>query len=70
MKVYLIEFGGHYLGGQMIVVTTSTRKALNKARKKLEEIGLGETNKDLSEFNVYEISTEKEQIYVVDNGDY
>lgn len=70
MKVYLVEFGGHYLGGQMIVVTTSTKKALNRAKKKLEEIGLGDKNKSLDEFDVSEINIEKEQVYVIDDGDY
>ena len=70
MKVYLVEFGGHYLGGQMIVVTTSTKKALNRAKKKLEEIGLDDKNKSLDEFDVSEINIEKEQVYVIDDGDY
>lgn len=37
LKTYLAEFKGHYLGGQMIVISTTKRRAFNKAKKEIEQ---------------------------------
>lgn len=70
MKIFLAEFAGQYLKGEMIVVDETKRKAFNKAKKKIEDIGLLEKNQDFSTGDLTEIDYLNKQCIVVDNGDY
>lgn len=70
MNVYLLEFNGHYLGGEMIVIDETKRKALNKAKKELEDRGLLNKNKDLTLHDMQEIQTDKRLLLVLNDGDY
>ncbi|MFS0657400.1 hypothetical protein AB1L07_02080 [Niallia alba] len=70
MNVYLLEFNGHYLGGEMIVIDETKRKALNKAKKELEDRGLLNKNKDLTLQDMQEIQTDKRLLLVLNDGDY
>lgn len=69
-NVYLVSFNGHYLSGQMVVVTDTKRKAFNKAKKKIEEMGLSERNKDFSTSYIIMVDTNIEHVNVLDDGDY
>ncbi len=70
MNVYLIEFNGHYLGGEMVVIDETKRKALNKAKKELEDRKLLNKNKHLTLQDVQEIQTNKKLVLVLNDGDY
>jgi hypothetical protein len=69
-KVFLVEFNGHYLGGEMIVVTSTKRKAFNRAKKKIEKLGLADKNKNFSMADVRDFDLNVESVEVIDNGDY
>lgn len=70
-NVYLVSFNGHYLSGQMVVVTDTKRKAFNKAKKEIESMGLLDKNEDFSiSTNVKMVDTNIEHVNVLDNGDY
>jgi len=70
MFVYLIQFSGHYLDGEMIVIDETKRKALNQAKKELEDRGLMDKNKNLTLHDVQQIETNKRLLLVIDDGDY
>lgn len=70
MKVFTVSFGGHYLGGDMVVVDETQRKAYNKAKKQIKEMGLEGKNLDFSMDDVVELDTSKKSVLVLDNGDY
>lgn len=70
MYVYLIEFNGHYLGGEMIVINETKRKALNQAKKELKDRGLLNNNKSLTLHDVQEIQTDRNLVLVLNDGNY
>lgn len=70
MKVYLLEFGGRWLGGQMIIIDETKRKAFNKAKKELKEMGLLDKNSDLTLHDIQEINTDEKSLIIIDDGDY
>lgn len=70
MKVFLATFQGVWLGGDMIIVDKTKRKAFNKAKKELDKWGLQEKNKDFSIDSLQEIETNQESIILISNGDY
>lgn len=70
MSIYLVEFNGHYLGGQIIVIDETKRKALNQVKKELEERKLLDKNRSLTLHDVQEIQTDKRSILVIDDGNY
>lgn len=71
MNVYLLSFGGHYIGGNMLIVAETKRKAFNKAKKELKEIGLLEDNeKDLTVDDLMKIDTNNVHAIVINDGNY
>ncbi|MCY8228767.1 hypothetical protein MOC30_14350 [Bacillus spizizenii] len=68
LKTYLAEFKGHYLGGQLIVISTTKRRAFNKAKKEIESMLLNTDGFTMDD--VIEIDTSKESTIVISNGDY
>jgi hypothetical protein len=70
MNVYLVNFKGHYLGGEMIVVDETKRKAFNQAKKEIIQMGLQSKNEDFSLDDVTQIDTSTKQVILIDNGDY
>lgn len=70
MKVYLLEFGGKWLGGQMIIIDETKRKAFNKAKKELKEMELLDKNSDLTLHDIQEINTDEKSLIIIDDGDY
>lgn len=70
MKVYLYIFNGHYIGGSMVIVDDTKRKAFNQAKKSLVEAGLFEKNADMKIDDLVEIETDKRSIEVISDGDY
>ena len=70
MNVYLVTFSGVYLGGEMIIIDETKRKALNQAKKELEDRGLLVKNKSLTLHDVQEIQTDKSLVLVLDDGTY
>ncbi len=69
-KVFFAKFNGHYLGGEMIIVAPTKRKAFNRAKKKIEEIGLGDKNEDFSMADVRDFDLNIESVEVINDGDY
>jgi hypothetical protein len=70
MTVFLVRFSGHYLGGEMLIVEETKRKAFNKAKKEIASMGLENKNKDFSMKDVEIIDCKIKQVIVIDNGDY
>lgn len=70
MKVFLVEFSGHYLPGSMIIVEETKRKAFNKAKKEIERMGLIEKNSEFSPSNLYEIENNESDLIMISDGDY
>lgn len=69
-KVFLAKFQGEWLGGEMIVVIDTKRKAFNRAKAKIKEMGLIEKNQEFSMDDVYMIDQNVESVEVIDDGDY
>lgn len=71
MNVYLIRINGWYpVSGELLVIDGTKRKAFNQAKKKLEEIGLFDKNKNLKIDDVEEIQTDKRDSIVINDGNY
>jgi hypothetical protein len=70
MKVYSFTFKGHWLNGEMIIVDETKRKALNKAKKELDDRGLLDKNKSLTLHDLVEVQTDRQTVYVLNDGDY
>jgi hypothetical protein len=70
MNVFLVRFMGHYLGGELLIIEETKRKAYNKAKKEIAEMGLQESVEHLSMEDVEIIDTNIKQVIVIDNGDY
>jgi hypothetical protein len=70
MNVYLIRFSGHYLGGEMIVIDETKRKAFNRAKKEISHIGLSHKNIEFSMEDVELIDLNIKTVIMIDDGDY
>lgn len=70
MNVYLVRFSGHYLGGEMLIIDETKRKAFNKAKSEIASMGLENKNEDFSMDDVKVIDCNTKQVIVIDNGDY
>lgn len=70
MRVFLLDFRGRYLGGDMLIVAKTKRIAFNKAIKKLKEIDLMEKNEGLTIDDLVEVNTGTSYAVVIDDGDY
>ena len=70
MKIFIAEFTGHYVGGEMLIVDETKRKAFNKAKREIGTMGLESKNKEFSIDDLKEIDYSKKQCVVIDNGDY
>lgn len=68
LKPYLVEFKGCYLTGQLIIISTTKRRAFNKAKKEIESMSLSIDGFTMDD--VTEIDTSKESTIVISNGDY
>jgi hypothetical protein len=69
-KVFMASFLGHYIGGEMIIVTSTKRKAFNRAKKKIEEMGLAHRNTTFSMKDIRDFDLNVESLEVIDDGDY
>lgn len=69
-NVYVATFSGYYLTGHMAIITDTKRKAFNRAKKKIESMGLLRKNEDFSMDNVVMIDTNIEDTHIIETGDY
>lgn len=70
MNVYTVVFSGHYLAGSMVVVAETKRKAFNIAKRRIDEMGLFDKNKDFSMEDVVEVDVSRAGIHSESDGDY
>lgn len=70
MNVFLARFQGHYLGGEMLIVDETKRKAFNKAKTEIASMGLENQNADFSMDDVEVVDCNIKQIVVIDDGNY
>lgn len=69
-QVYLATFSGYYLGGEMIIIAPTKRKAFNRAKSKIQALGLADKNEDFSMGDVRSFDLNVETVEVIDDGDY
>lgn len=69
-RLFLLRFGGVYLGGEMLIVTNTRRKAFNRARKKLDEMLLLKDNLKLTMDDLEELPFKSGLVVVIDDGNY
>lgn len=69
-KAFYLAIRGEYIGGDMLLIADTRRKAFNDAVKKLKEEGLYEKNKELTMDNLEEIDLTKRQAIMIFDGDY
>ena len=69
MKVYLIEFNGYYVSGEMLIIDETKRKAFNQVRAKLESMKLIDKNEDLCVDDLQEIDINTRSSIILYDGD-
>lgn len=69
-RVFLLRFKGYTLGGEMLIVTSSKQKALNRGRKKLTEMGLLPDNPNLTINDLEELPMTSGMVMVTNDGNY
>lgn len=71
MKVYTIQFNGYYPVGACMVITAENEYTAHKlAIDKLKALNLESKNSGLSNNNLVEVDTCKEDAIVLLDGDY